>query len=341
MRRFLWLLVASFAVSLVAAQQHRSSSVSSPCFQVGKPIIHQNLAVFPVRLIGDIPEGDYLTLKEAQKEGLVVISELPEGASVPYVLVENKADKPLLLLGGEIILGGKQDRIVEHDTIIPPKTKMKVKVYCVEPGRWTPSEHGEKFFAPMLVVAPEVRKEAQVAKSQQRVWAENEAVQFHAFERAYGNQPIPSAPSQSYRRVLTDVKVKEETQAYVQAIQTRLLKDPKACGIIVAVNGKLEWLDVFGSPRLFRKAMPALMHSAAVQAVAKRGQDKQKRIPSVEQAQRFLTEAQRGRRKVELETAQQLLEKTEGKSVVGFALKDKRAPAEAPTVPAHINAYSK
>ncbi len=355
----LWTLVAIalMVTCLVTVMAQQRRPASTPCFQVGRPIVHQNLAIFPVRLVGDVPESDYLTLKEAQEKGLVVVRELPEGASVPYVLVENKADKPLLLLGGEVILGGKQDRIVAHDTLVPPKTAMKVKVYCVEPGRWISREEGERFFAPLSIVAPEVRKSAQVEKSQQRVWAENASVQRALL--GADPRPIPSplsresqrtspqqifiepfGTSQSYRRVLTDAKVRKEASAFVRALQTQLLKEPRACGIIVAVNGELQWLDVFGSPRLFRKAVPALLHSAAVQALSQRKATKQSRVPSVAEAQRFLVEAQRGQRQAEWSHARYMLERVESPSVIGFAVKEKQAPAMA--APAlHINAYRK
>lgn len=343
MRRFCLGIIVLLAFNFVASQQRPSSLASSPKWKVGQPIIHENLAVFPVKLESEVPEGDYLTLKEAQKEGLVVVSELPEGASVSHVLVENKADKPLLLLGGEVILGGKQDRIVEHDTIVPPKTKMKVKVYCVEPGRWTPEVgKGIKFEAPMAMVAPDVRRSAQVAKDQGKVWAENETVQRQILVLA----AEPSSPSKSYRRVLTSEQVRQETQAYVRAIQAQLRKEPKVCGIIVAVNGRLGWLDVFGSPRLFQKVSPALLNSAAVQALTKRRQEAQRRVPSVADARRFLTEVQRGQRRLEQETGRTVLHRAETRSVIGFSTRDKRAPsgpmpATSASPPVHMNAYRK
>src|SRR5205085_1108529 len=37
---------------------------------------------------------------------------------------------------GEVIIGGRQDRIIGSNTIIPPNTTQNVPVFCVEHGRW-------------------------------------------------------------------------------------------------------------------------------------------------------------------------------------------------------------
>jgi hypothetical protein len=331
-RRFalpLWLFVLVFG----QCSLYICFAQTKPLWGVGQPIVHQNLAVFPVRILKPTRKTNFITLKEAQQKNLVSIRELPN-ATVSEVLVENKSDKPLLLIGGEIILGGKQDRIVEHDFIVPPKKIAKVRVYCVEPGRWVPQEQGEKFAPAMSVVTPEVRKSAQVEKSQQLVWQFNERVQ------AQIPAATPMSPSKSYRRILTDAQVQNEVQAYIRAIQNQLLRDPKVCGMIVAVNGKIEWLDVFSDPSLFRKVSSSLLHSAAVQALAKRSQAKNFRIPSVAEAKTFLEQSQRAQRRIrELETEHLRRERLETSSVVGFVTDVKPAGEQRPMPALHMNAF--
>ena len=331
-RSFLCLVAAAFA--LWWSPNCFTQIQTLPRWEVGQPITHQNLVVFPIRIASQASKTDLLTLNEAQRENLVSVRELLN-ARVSEILVENRSDKPLLLVGGEIVLGGKQDRIVEHDVLIPPKKTASVKVYCVEPGRWTAQELGEKFAPAKKVVAPEVRKSAQVEKSQQLVWAYNERVQRQL------PASTPMLPSQSYRRVLTDTEVQKETEAYIRAIQSKLARDPKVCGMIVAVNGVIEWLDVFSDPSLFRKVMPSLLHSAAVQALAKRSQSKTSRIPSVSEAKAFLERTQRSQRKVDVETGHLRRERFETSAVIGFETKFKASGKQQATSVQllHMNAY--
>jgi hypothetical protein len=60
------------------------------------------------------------------------------GARVNQLALINNSDRPLLLLAGEIVTGGKQDRVVGRDRIIPAHNEpVALDVFCVEPHRWT------------------------------------------------------------------------------------------------------------------------------------------------------------------------------------------------------------
>ena len=94
----------------------------------------------------------------------------------------NNSKRPLILLAGEIVTGGKQDRVIGKDRIIPSESDpMDLGVFCVEPGRWVGSSDrfgvvvgGGKVpssvTAPMA--APNVRAKAMADKDQQQVWSE-------------------------------------------------------------------------------------------------------------------------------------------------------------------------
>lgn len=119
-----------------------------------------------------------------------------------------------------------------------------------------------------------------------------------------------------------------------------MLRDPKVCGMIVAVNGRIEWLDVFSDPSLFRKVAPSLLHSAAVQALAKRSQTQTFRNPSVAEAKAFLEQTQQARRKVkELETEYLRRERLETSSIVGFITDVKPYAKQKPAPAMHMNAF--
>src|SRR5262249_14073685 len=72
---------------------------------------------------------DVLTLDEAFTLKKVAIKEQPS-QTVSSLTLTNNADRPLFLLAGEVILGGKQDRIIGQNTIVDAKTMMSVPVFC-------------------------------------------------------------------------------------------------------------------------------------------------------------------------------------------------------------------
>src|ERR1700693_3530032 len=66
-----------------------------------------------------------------------------DGAQVNRLVLVNNSKRPLLLLAGEIVTGGKQDRVIGKDRIVPAESDpVDLSVFCVEPGRWVAtSEH--------------------------------------------------------------------------------------------------------------------------------------------------------------------------------------------------------
>jgi hypothetical protein len=97
------------------------------------------------------------------------------GDEVNTLVLVNHSDKPLLLLAGEIVTGGKQDRVIAKDRIVPANADpIDLGVFCIEPGRWTASSSsfGASAKAPShsFMVQPSVRQKAMVAKDQQQVW---------------------------------------------------------------------------------------------------------------------------------------------------------------------------
>ena len=120
------------------------------------PITHGNLTIFPVVGGPDYDTSHIMTLDEGTKAGSVIVTEQgslrglvrrPQQASrgsgpqVNQLVLVNDSDRPLLLLAGEIVTGGKQDRVIGVDRIVPPKSDpIDLSVFCVEPGRWAATQ---------------------------------------------------------------------------------------------------------------------------------------------------------------------------------------------------------
>src|SRR5438067_4082315 len=153
--------------------------------KVLQPIESGRLTVFPVVTGQTHDTSGLLTLDDGLRSGEVVVTEAGntaglvrgphqnvrhEGAEVNRLVLINRADKPLILLAGEIVTGGKQDRIIGKDRIVPAHSDpIDVDVFCVEPGRWI--DHSAKFGALDTQMAqPSVRASAMAAKNQQQVW---------------------------------------------------------------------------------------------------------------------------------------------------------------------------
>ncbi len=119
---------------------------------------HLNMALFPL-LASDAGEPDYLILEEALGQGVVEITEVSQGGSVPDLKLINKSPSKLLVVDGEELVGAKQNRIVNATFLIAANTEITIPVSCVEQGRW--SYRSQKFASGEKVMPPSMRREHQ------------------------------------------------------------------------------------------------------------------------------------------------------------------------------------
>ena len=115
------------------------------------------------------PPLDILTLDESRARGALTITERTQ-ASVPELIAENRGKAHVLLLAGEILIGGKQNRVLREDLLLPPGSGPRnIGVYCVEQGRW--NEGRKDFDSHASVVQPSVRSQVLRRADQSRIWS--------------------------------------------------------------------------------------------------------------------------------------------------------------------------
>jgi ARG and Rhodanese-Phosphatase-superfamily-associated Protein domain len=248
--------------------------------QVGDPISVENLTVFPLRLQRAALTSDALSLDEAMQAGLVTVREVSEGA-VNTLLVSNGGTRPVYAMAGELLVGGKQDRIIGQSLVLPPRaTDVAVSVFCVEHGRWNGASTAFQSAASMA--HPELRKKA-FGGSQAEVWREVAA--------ANARLRTENA-SDTYRPAAT--KVARDTAPLVARLVEALDGVPGVAGIAVAVNGRIVGVEYFASPRLFSHARQKLLASYAAQALAAPSSPPPAAPPTSSDVGTFAVEAERG-----------------------------------------------
>ena len=110
-----------------------------------KNYTYQNLRLYPVYAKDSFRAsfkniGKYMSLQEALQKKKVKITEKSAGGTVNNLSIENISSDTIIVICGDVVKGGKQDRIVEEDVVLKPKSgKKDLKVFCVESGRWSGS----------------------------------------------------------------------------------------------------------------------------------------------------------------------------------------------------------
>ena len=352
----LWFLAAALFVDQHEAQAGEPGP--APGLKVLEPIRHGNLTVFPVVTSKSYATAEFLTLDEGLRSGDVVVTEYGnvqglvrrhirppvthDGAQVNRLVLINNSKRPLLLLAGEIVTGGKQDRVIGKDRIVAPESDpVDLSVFCVEPGRWVATSetfgssgamYGMKAGSAggpppaTLMAQPSVRAKAMADKDQNQVWAEVRKQQSSIAVEVQAAAPSAAtevAGMSSYARVMENEEVKQRVDAVAKPIELnyqsliKQLRDRNAVGVVVAVNGRIIWADVFASTELLGKYWPKLVRSYASEAVVTRAKDVEVGTKS---AQSFLDDMEGRREMIESEPGIYRHTEVNGDGFKAFAL---------------------
>lgn len=240
------------------------------------PYAHENLAVFFVRGADLLGGRSYLTLEEAVNKGTVVVSETGNVNSLTF---ENRSvEEDVFAQAGEVVKGGKQDRTLAVDVILPARSgPVPVEVFCVEQGRWSPragaagddtrNATAEAFTMSEMISTPDVLTAVKEVASQAAVWAGVERAQ-ERLSAGVGGEVRSAESATSLPMSLEDGRVRASAESYVAALAHRADSWRDVVGFAYAVDGRIVGADVYASPALFRKLWPRLLRSAAVAAVA-------------------------------------------------------------------------
>lgn len=240
------------------------------------------------------------------------------GNEVNTLIVVNHSDKPLYLMPGEVIIGGSQDRTIGNELVIAPHSEpTRVPVYCVEHGRWgdkgaeeTVSQlqsaggravvgasvavNGDvsldklaqeadqgKFVASVGQLGKSGRVAVQEAKDQSAVWEKVAETNTKS-----GVQPDSGSFTANYTASLTIRRL----EPYIEHLQEPVAGLDRTVGVLVAINGKIESMDVFESTPLFQKLWPKLLKSYALDA-ANADESTEPKECTLAAARTFLAEA--------------------------------------------------
>lgn len=279
--------------------------------RVSGPHVHENLAVYFIHgpsAPGPVP----LTLQEALDKGSVRVIETGE---VNELKIENTGSDDIFIQSGDIVKGGRQDRVLSMSFVLPPKSgEVSLAAFCVEHGRWSGrGTESTAAFASADEALPS--REAKLAMRapikagggaerapldasdriytrQQEVWASVASVQNRLSEQLSAEVASPRSAT-SLQLSLENDKLKEAREAYIKALQSFGDEKGDIIGYVFAVNGKVNSADVYPSNALFRKMWPKLLAASITEAI---GADKVAAAPAPPTASvgDFLTAAESG-----------------------------------------------
>src|SRR5262249_30441907 len=127
-------VVPSAAAAFAALGAFGGCALAGEAARISGPYVHENLAVYFVHgsnAARPVP----ITLQEALAKGDVKVIET---GRVNELMIENGGGEQIFIQAGDIVKGGKQDRVLTVSLVLPPRSgRVPIDSFCVEQGRWS------------------------------------------------------------------------------------------------------------------------------------------------------------------------------------------------------------
>jgi hypothetical protein len=297
-------LALACALPLVAG--HAAEPPAVDAYRLSGPAAQGNLAIYFVH--GESRPGPVpLTLHEALTKKTV---EVRETGNVNELEVMNTGDEGVYLQSGDIVKGGRQDRVLLVSMLLSPGAGVvAIPVFCVEQGRWSgrAGESAAKFESADAMLPSREAKLAMrsagpdadhdpVANSRSRPQAgrgvdrgsDNRAqdvASVHLRQRevwrgvdaiqgelssSLGTQVASARSRSSLQLALENGELGARQAEFVTGLEKSADADADIVGYVVAINGRLNSAEIYPSSGLFRKMWPMLLRASATEAIKDR-----------------------------------------------------------------------
>lgn len=262
-------------------------------YHISGPYVHKNLAVYVVQGKDTITGKKLMTLDEALEKKLVIVHETGD---VRELSAENVSiDIYVYIPSGTIVKGGKQDRTIRFDILLPPVSgKVPIESFCVEHGRW--SRRGDEpvacFSSARAGLATKgLKMAAKHSASQEAVWDQVAKTQEDA--SGVAACVAPESPT-SLQLTLENPKLREAAADYVKALSEAFADKKDVIGYAIAINGEINTVDIYGSSELFRKLLPRLLEASAIEALINPNPEKTVTAPGADAVSALILDADKG-----------------------------------------------
>ncbi|MCP4685564.1 MAG: hypothetical protein GY867_08955 [bacterium] len=263
-------------------------------YRITGPYTHDNLSLYFIHGRDAVQIESMLTLAEALRMEKVIVHET---GRVGELSIENLSDLPIFIQSGDIVKGGRQDRILRFDYVAQPGSgKLPLPSFCVEQGRWSKrggESHLEFKSSGNSAASKNLKLAAKIEASQQEVWDEVSNIQGHLNETVEADVRS-SVSASSLQLSLENEAVKQKVRAYIEALTNAKSLSEDIVGFAFAINGELNSADVYRSRQLFDKMWPKLVEACAGEAVSLRGAEMKASPPTTRDIADWLQAADSG-----------------------------------------------
>jgi len=280
----IFILVVSFG-SLAQEHNHRNLKILETLPQSDETVAdpthfdmrfsHKNLRLFPIIANDTYVDahkdiGKFTLLKEAIETEKIAITETGArhmanesrngrnnnndvSGTVNTLFAKNNSQDTIFIMAGEVVKGGKQDRVIGQDIVLAPGEEMDLSAFCVEKSRWTTKENnGGKFDGYYNVSSMDIRQTVAKDKDQGEVWRK---VDEHTSKNG------ASSETKTYTNLANSEEYQANVESYMNVFNSLFRDDKRVIGVIAVTGDKVMGVDMFATHDLFISSFSNLLHS--------------------------------------------------------------------------------
>ena len=235
---------------------------------------YRNLQIFLVHGDAQLDQRHYTTLSEALARRMVVVKET---GNVQELSIQNLSQKSTVFLNaGDIVKGGRQDRTVRDDLVLPPESgQMALASFCVEHGRWTKrgAEDASAFgLNDKVLSSRKLKMAARYAGNQSDVWSgvAEQQLELNANVGRLSGKTVETrsaVSSSSLQLTLENKDLEDVKRQYLDKFSRMLNGKTDVIGFVYVINGEINSAEVYNNKALFRALWPKLLDAAVTEAI--------------------------------------------------------------------------
>lgn len=277
-------LAILLALPCIALSQYTYRNLQVNYLETGataQTFTYLNLRLYPVYAKESFTNefksiGKYMTLQEAITKNKVKITENSNSGDVNNLRIENISNDTIIVITGDVVKGGKQDRIINKDLLLQPKSgKKDLPVFCVESGRWSAGDRASNVSRSYSnsggAAAPPaefkghynkgsmgLRKVVEKEKDQGKVWEKVDQI---------NTDNKTSTSTKTYTALSNSAEFSKKLEQYIGFFKNKFAADSRIIGVVVVTGNKVLGCDMFATHDLFIQQYPSLLHSYATEAI--------------------------------------------------------------------------
>lgn len=227
---------------------------------------YRNLTMIPV-FANHAHNHGWITLPEAIAKGAAKVREISSSGKVNTLLIDNEGAEDILILDGEPLCGGKQNRATTTTVYVPAGTKVKIPVTCTERKRW---KHTTSSFenGNSLLTSSIRRKRMQTISRQLRNRKD---------ATTYSNRTIQQLVWQDIQQMKSIAGCSSPTESLEALIQHKsedllgFVKNLRALseqiGSVWLIGHEVLSMEILACPRAYSETHHRIVRSAAMEAL--------------------------------------------------------------------------